>query len=420
MIRGSLVLSILGAFVTAVPSLAGAWTGKEVTREGVVQVTNPAKPSEGSIAITPHELWRAGGDDDEDVLFGVLGSVDIDAQGDVYALDVQLSQVHVFSRDGQLLRTIGREGEGPGEFRRASQMFLTPDGNVAVLQRMPGKLVLLTPDGKPAGDFHGPEGSDGGTISYSEGGVAGDSYVLGTSEFAQRDGKLSLTRALVVLDLSGKAGATIYTETHTRDMASMMSVDEKETRGLLWAAGPDGRVYTSENFDGYEIKCFSPDGKLVRVIEREYTHRTRNKQEMEDNKPRIMMRREGGRAVQPEAKASPTDRDVLRLIPRPDGTLWVLSSRGANDQPAGTLVTLDVFDAAGHYVREVALRVPADFKQDEFHLIGDRLVVVKSLRSAREAMFAQMGDEKSTEDGIEPEPVSLVCYRLEPQPTAKR
>ena len=55
-------------------------------------------------------------------------------EGDIYLLDQQLTEVKVFSRAGDYLRTIGREGEGPGEFRRPGDMFLLPDGNVGVLQ----------------------------------------------------------------------------------------------------------------------------------------------------------------------------------------------------------------------------------------------------------------------------------------------
>jgi hypothetical protein len=411
---------VLVLTATAAPAMAGAGAGKEATKDGVVHVMNPAAPSEGSTTITPAEMWRAGGDDENGALFGVLSSIDVDAKGNVYALDMQLSQVNVFDRDGHLLRTIGREGEGPGEFRRPSGMFLTPEGNVAVLQQMPGKLILLTPDGIPAADYPGPKGGDGGMIAYFEGGTAGGSYVLGTREFARNHDSFKMTRSLLALDGKGQTRATLFTETDTRDMASMLNVDEKETRNLVWAGGRDGRIYTSEDFDGYEIKVFSPEGKLARVIEREYTHRQRSQQEMEDNKPRVMMRGAGGQRMQPQVKSSPTDRDILRMIPRDDGTLWILSSRGGNDQPAGMLATFDVFDANGRFVRSLAVKAPIDSKQDEFHVVHDQLVVVKSVRSARDAMFAEGDDGNASKDEADPEPVSLVCYRLDPQPTAKR
>ena len=395
----------------------GAWAGKEITKDGVPHVMNPATPSEGAITMAPKEVWSVGGDDEEDVLLGVVTAIDVDSQGNVYALDMQLSQVHIFDKNGNLVRTIGREGEGPGEFRRANMMFLTPEGNVAVLQQMPGKLVLLTPDGKPAGDFPGPKGGDGGMIAYFEGGRAGDGIVLGTREFVRQDTKFNITRALLLMSARGETRATLFKNSDARDMATMMNMDEKAMRMMVWAGGKDGRVYTSENFDGYQIKVHSPAGKLERVIEREYTHRQRSKQEMEDNKPRVVMRRNDQR-VKPEIKSSTTDRDILRMFPREDGSLWVMSSKGGNDQPKGTMATFDVFDTAGHFVRTVAMQVPGDFDQDEFYLIRDQLVVVRSARSARDA-FDGAEDETAT-PAADVEPVSVVAYRLEAPTTAAR
>lgn len=398
------------------PALAGTWTGKEVTKDGVLHVTNPATPADGAATITPRPTWTAGGDDDEDVLFGVISAVDIDDRGNVYALDMQLSQVHVFDRDGNLLRTIGREGEGPGEFRRAGQMFLMPDGNVAVLQQMPGKLVLLTPDGKPAGDFPGPKGADGGMIAYFEGGRAGDAVVLSTREMSRSESKFSVQRALLVVGPKGDIRATLFTDRNDRDMASMLHLDEKDMRTLLWAGGKDGRVYTSENFDGYQIRVHSPAGKLERVIEREFTHRQRSKQEMEDSKPRVVMRGGNGQRLQPEIKSSPTDRDILRILPREDGSLWVLTSKGTFDQPGGIMATFDVFDAAGHFVRTVAFQAPGNFRQDEFYLVRDRLVVVRSARSARDAFMGS--EDGETKEAADVEPVSIAAFRFDTPTTA--
>jgi hypothetical protein len=400
------------------PVLAGSWAGKEVTKEGVPHVTNPATPADGATTITPRQGWTAGGDDDEDVLFGVISAVDIDERGNVYALDMQLSQVFVFDRDGNLLRTIGREGEGPGEFRRAGHMFLTPDGNVAVLQQMPGKLVLLTPDGKPAGDFPGPKGADGGMIAYFEGGRAGDAIVLNTREMSRSESKFSVQRALIVVGPRGDIRATLFKDKNDRDMATMLNLDEKEMRGVLWAGGKDGRVYTSENFDGYQIRVHSPAGTLERVIEREYSHRQRSKQEMEDNKPRVVMRGRDGQRMQPEIKSSATDRDILRMLPREDGSLWVLSSKGNFNSPRGTMATFDVFDPAGHFVRTVAFQVPGNFRQDEFYLVRDQLVVVRSARSARDALMGS--EDGDTKEAADVEPVSIVAFRFDTPTTAKK
>jgi len=396
---------------------AGNWTGKETTNAGVVQVTNPAVPSDGKATITPVEAWRAGGDDEE-IIFGVIGDVAVDAQGNLYALDQQLSQISVFDKDGNFLRTIGREGEGPGEFRRASQLFTTPDNKIAVAQMMPGKIVLLTPDGKPGGDFPMPAAPDGGTQMIWDAGSAGRTVVLGSGTMAQRDNKFTMKSSLKLLAPDGTIRGTVAERTQENDMANM-TFDEKTARRPVWTASADGKLFVNDAFDAYEIKYYGADAKLARVATREYQHRSRNKKEMEEGRPRMMIRRGGGGGQRFEATASPTDPDVVSMFAREDGTLWVLSSRGARDLPKGTLARFDVFDANGHYVREITVQGDASWSRDGIQIVGDRLVVLKGLRSAQRAMMAGMAED-SAEEEEEAEPMAIVCYRLDPQPTAKR
>ncbi len=398
------------------PALAGSWAGKEVTKDGVVHVMNPGTPSDGPSSAAPQELWRAGGDD-EDVIFGVVRDIAVDDAGNIYLLDVQLSQVHVFNRDGGFLRQIGREGEGPGEFRRPSSMFIMPDGKIAVVQMMPGKIVLLNPDGTPAGDFRGPEAPDGGMQMFFDAGRAGSSVVLGVNQFKRGEGSFTNTRALHLLGAKGAQRATLATTTTRRDMAKM-TFDEKDARGPEWTAAADGRIYVSDDFDAYSIKRYTPAGTVDRVIEREYQHRTRTKQEMAENRPQVRFRRGDGATQRPEATASPTDRDIVRMYAREDGSLWVLSSRGAFDNPKGTLVTVDVFDPAGRFVRQTAIRAEGGFRSDGIELMGDQLFVIRELRSAERAMMAD--DRESTFGDEDAEPMSVVCYRLTPAPTARK
>lgn len=412
--RAPLALASL-LIAIATPALAGSWAGKETTKDGVVHVSNPAAPSDGAASITPLELWRAGGDD-EDVIFGVVRDIAVDDAGNVYLLDVQLNQVHVFDKDGVFLRDIGREGEGPGEFRQPASMFIMPDGRIAVVQRMPGKIILLNPDGTPGGDFKSPGATGDGMQMYFDAGRAGNSVVLGVNEFKRGDNSITNTRSLQLLGADGTARAELASTTTTRDMARM-TFDEKEARGAEWAAGADGRVYLSVDFDSYAIKRFDAAGKAERVFERAYEHRARSKQEIEDNKPRVMIRGGGG-THRPETSASPTDRDIIRMFPREDGSLWVLSSRGAFNTPKGTLAVFDVFDAQGRFVREMTIRAEGSYRDDGIEIVGDHLFVVRQLRSAERAMNASDDDTAATDEDAEP--MSVVCYRLTPAPTASR
>jgi hypothetical protein len=326
-----------------------------------------------------NERWQVGGDEDDELFFGVLTQITSDNKGNIYLLDAQLSEVFIFSSSGEYIRSIGREGEGPGEFRRPSDLFLMPDGNVAVLQRMPGKIVLLSTEGDPVGDHPLPD-TDGMRMFFG-GKRAGDGIVLAMAR------------------------------TDVRDFAAM-ETDEKTfgINSLIWATDDDGRVYTSDTFDAYRIQVWSPDGTLERVIERDYEPRVRSDEEKERAKPRVRVRR-GNRAHDMKFKMSDTDRDIQRMYPREDGTLWVLSSHGAFDAAEGTIATFDIYDIGGRFTNQITLLGDGDFVDDGFHFVGDRLFVVKGFRTAVNAMMGGREGEPDTEE--DPEPMSVICYGLD-------
>lgn len=403
--------------IFAIPAASADWTGTETVKDGTLHVINPGAPVEPAVTKAAEELWRVGGDD-EDVLLGVVTSIAVDGEGRVYLLDAQLNVVHVFSPDGEFLREIGREGEGPGEFRRAESLFLTPAGNVAVMQGMPGKIIQLTPDGTPLDNYPLPQGPDGGPMFLGGGVLAGDQLVLSTRDFAQEEGGLSITSKLVRINGSGEVTAK-YAESERQQSMSNMSFDEKTNAQPLFTAAADGRVYVYNDWEAYAINVYGRDGELERVIEREFEPRKRTKEEMEANKPRAFMKSDRG-ATEIKSTAAETDRTVRDLFARDDGTLWVVNSRGAAEPPDGAVATFDVFDAEGRFIRQVSIACDADYEGDGLHFVGDKLIVVKELRTSRRAMFADLtgGDDAADEGDVEP--LSVICYDIGNIVAAKR
>lgn len=72
----------------------------------------------------------------EELLFGWIWSIAVDDDANVYVLDEQAQNVRVFDSTGGYVETLGRRGEGPGEFSRAEAIALLPDGRLVV--RDPG------------------------------------------------------------------------------------------------------------------------------------------------------------------------------------------------------------------------------------------------------------------------------------------
>ena len=74
----------------------------------------------------------------DEYLFGRIGSMAVDEARNVYVFDQQSQQVRVFDAAGRHVETLGRDGEGPGEFARAETIAVLPDGRVLV--RDPGNM----------------------------------------------------------------------------------------------------------------------------------------------------------------------------------------------------------------------------------------------------------------------------------------
>ena len=159
---------------------AGSWKGEETRDEaGVLQIMNPATGMEEPTTIELDELWRLGGDsEDEDEFFGVILQIATDTDGNIYVLDSQLSEVKVYDSNGEWTNSIGREGEGPGEFRRPNDMFMLQDGTIGVMQSVPGKIIKLTTTGDPAGDVALPEPEGGGFQMLRGGTTLGDNLLV--------------------------------------------------------------------------------------------------------------------------------------------------------------------------------------------------------------------------------------------------
>jgi hypothetical protein len=63
---------------------------------------------------------------------GEISGLAIDAAGRIYLADMQEPRILVFSSAGKLLSTIGRKGQGPGEFTAPTGPIIGPDGALYV------------------------------------------------------------------------------------------------------------------------------------------------------------------------------------------------------------------------------------------------------------------------------------------------
>lgn len=236
------------------------------------------------------EVYRVGslaGEDWEQ--FGVIAGLAFDGAGNLYVLDRQATRVVVVAPDASHVRTFGRAGDGPGEFRLPTRIAVTAEGQVMVFDgqqstfhifdpsgqlvrtvRMPGGAMMTTmPDLDPAGVDQGviPNGTVN-SMSFN--------MITGVAT----DDPLRRSRPVTRLSLRGDE-----VETDTVAFAWMAAPEPDGARprheGVTWSGGrelafapslfvgelPDGGLVFSDSSD-YSIKVTSAEGSVLRVLMR--------------------------------------------------------------------------------------------------------------------------------------------------------
>jgi hypothetical protein len=111
--------------------VVGEWEGRVVQEDDATVIRTVA----GSVWAGPVSLQELFTLDEEGrgpPLADVRGIAEAD--GRVYVLDVQEAALHIYDTAGVYLETVGRAGEGPGEFQRPLDLVLDDEGGRALVR----------------------------------------------------------------------------------------------------------------------------------------------------------------------------------------------------------------------------------------------------------------------------------------------
>jgi len=399
-------------------ALATLVAGSAVTEPEMVK--NGATPANGVHRLQLEEMWRAGGADDEESFFGLLTWAEEGPDGLLYVLDIQLSQVNVFDENGTLVRTLFREGDGPGEVRRPRDIVLLADGSIGAVQEFPGKIVRVDAENIPLDSIEPRRGdaTEGGFIAMTTADQRGGTFMIAGVQITPGENQAIQQRHMYLATVNDEGGVSepLLERSVVWDFSNFTWDEEESLPSFFWAnaVGPAGRIYATPDRDAYRINVYAADGTLERVIEREYESRRRTAAD----KDWIRNLLESAFAPMPfdvELKISDFDSDIhwlsRSLQVDAGGNLWVLSSRGARDQPAGVLAVYDVFTADGTFDRQVEVACDGDGNEDGVFLLGeDRVLVIKGYIDATATMFG--GSPADEEGGDEADPMEIICYRI--------
>jgi len=326
--------------------------------------------------VTLEELWRVG--EDEDLFFGQITTTVSDEFGQLYVLDGKQNQVQVFDTKGNHLRTLSREGDGPGEIRNASDIFITHDEKLAISSSYPGGLVFLQLDGTPAGKKRvTPQGVGENIICFLDNAVSlngtknGDMIFVWGGQYTV-DGRREQRRFLSCFSKEMQEINRYHETSHIRDRSlAAKEVDDYFPEDNLHCIGPDGRLYFASERNNYRIQVYSSSWQQLLTIEREFKSRKRNSSEFAYFQGLYSPGSGSSHGPGLPAEVSEITPDIEALHIGTDGNLWVQHSRSYLDQPAGIMLTYDVFGPDGRWLHQKSVACAGNGHRDRLVPLAD-------------------------------------------------
>ncbi|UCE41652.1 MAG: 6-bladed beta-propeller [Candidatus Aminicenantes bacterium] len=343
------------------------WKGTIETEDGTIIIRNPKEPvHKEPVFELVEDLVIKGSEKIEEQMFQSIHTLDVDAEGYMHILDEQAGNIKVFDQNGSFVKTIGRKGQGPGEFGMPISLFLSRQNQIIVNDMGQRKVQYFDMKGNYLKEFSiadkflffGPMVTSSGDLIVS--------YTIPQEKpvtvLQKLDPEFQSILTFTSLSMDTPPVLNIFV---ARSLSSLRwSMTENEE--IIWAD-----IKNSE----YELRFHDADGKLKRIITREYDPISITS----DDKDRLMEETFGN---------NPTDQWDIRF---PDhyppfsgfsfddlGHLFVKRYEKETHEKGGLY---DIFDAEGKYIAQTRLKMnPMIWKKGHMYTIEDdeeELKVVK-------------------------------------------
>jgi hypothetical protein len=260
---------ILGTACSGGNDALSGWDGVERDSAGITIVENFGTPLWGDEPLwTFHEVLRIGtADGDPDYQFGRITGLAVLSDRRVAVADQLAHNVRYFSPEGELERTVGRQGSGPGEFgSRALYLVRMKGDTILVIDNGNNRVVhVFAPDGTQLAGFSLAPRDGYRAVNWDQD-LAGR-LAVGWEAIVRPDMPLADTLTHIVeVDLRGE-----IIDTLGRAPSPQAAVIEGDTRLRYYYRGEVGYDFCGGGIwigssDEYRMTWFGPSGDPERVM----------------------------------------------------------------------------------------------------------------------------------------------------------
>lgn len=322
--------------------------------DGVEHVHNTGTPLHPDKSVTFEEELSIGGEE-YDMLFRPQRFI-VDQNENIYITDYQDQSIKVFDPKGEYIRTIGKKGEGPGEFTFVGHLTVLPDGRLLVMDSEARRISLFDSDGKYMESHHWTERP--GRLNY-----ATDSTCLLTVYTFEGDKPLEGRRLFVKeFDFQGNEirsfgefkieESKMHTERRGETVISMVIYAPHSPHSIFAADPMRQYLYHCVNNE-YMIEVFDDSGKAIRRFDRPYEPLPFTSRDAEEFYSRYDSRPMEGLKKMVQGMSMPAVKTITpKMLVDDVGNLWVETYEQREEEDK-VFAAYDIFNPDGYYEAKV-------------------------------------------------------------------
>ena len=349
---------------------------------GVVHVRNPA-PARDSASIEHARLVATIGEvEGEDAyILGQVYAVSVGPDRRIYVVDAQAHEVRVFDLDGRHVRTLGREGEGPGELANPMALAWSPEAHLWVMDPRNQRYTVFDTAGALVGTH--PRNVNGYGLDWNMGFDAEGRFNEQAFRMipGERRSERVLLRSPVTQEGLGVTD-TLPLPPYEQEFYRVDFTGGSMSFGIpfqpqqVWRLDGRGGFWVGTS-DAFTFTHVDAAGDTTRIVEVAHTPEPVGEQEMADARAELEAQIER----MPDPAAGRRQVDFSRIpavkpawqnfLVSDEGELWV--AQPVTPERAGTGPTVfDVFDREGRYLRTVEAPVPPRWQLSvgRGHIVG--------------------------------------------------
>jgi hypothetical protein len=305
----------------------------------------------------------------EDLFFDTPSTVVCDPEGNIYVVDSGANNIKKFDAQGKFLKTIGREGQGPGDFGGIYYATFAKD-RLIVWDSGNRRLCAFT----PLGDFiHSVN------VDYDDGfvrrlrGLASGEVVVEKEKTYRKEPDKPQTCLIDLYSSDLEFVRTIY----KRELWRKKYIRTKEygistlffpySADVQWDVTPDGRIIVGFS-DEYELEVYDLNGRKISTISHTYEPSEVTEKDKKDYFASVAFYRMGERLKEiPEYITKytefPKHKPVYKnIVIDSEGNILVVLNRNKKLEEGKTF---DVFDPSGKFISHVMIKGDAIFPDNK-------------------------------------------------------